>query len=71
MASSEVQSVLPESRRHGPNPQERSPLLMNTTVDEHDEFERWAAEEKISKVALFRRMMSRERKIRASETKEA
>lgn len=71
MASPEVQSGSTGSRRHGPNPQDRNPLLMNTTVDEHDEFERWAAEEKITKVALFRRMMSRERKIRASEAKEA
>lgn len=71
MASSEARLESPKPRRHGPNPQDRSPLLMNTTVDEHEEFERWATEEKITKVALFRRMMSRERKIRAGEAKEA
>lgn len=71
MASLGVQSASARPRRHGPNPQDRNPLLMNTTVDEHDEFERWAAEEKITKVALFRHMMSRERKIRANEAKGA
>lgn len=71
MASPGVQPKSPKSRRRGPCPQNRNPLLMNTTVDEHEEFERWAAEEKITKVALFRRMMSREREIRASKAREA